>query len=343
MKYEIFMNTFGRLLRVHIFGESHGKSVGILLDGVPAGISLVAEDFAADLARRRPGAKGTTLRREDDLGLIKSGVFQDKTTGAPLLIQFENKDTDSSAYDTIKNLPRPGHADFTAFHKFGGFNDYRGSGHFSGRITLGLVVAGVIAKKIMPQAQIEAKLVEAGGSEQIEQNIEQALAAKDSIGAIIACQVTGVPVGLGEPFFDAVESLIGHIIFAIPGIRGIEFGAGFASARMKGSECNDPILDANGKTATNHAGGINGGITNGNPITFRVAVKPTSSIGQTQTTINIHSGEQTSLVVEGRHDACFALRLPVVIEAATAIVLADLMLLEQQVARVESREEEIIE
>lgn len=332
------MNTFGQLLRIHIFGESHGKSVGILLDGVPAGIPLAAQDFVVDLARRRPGAKGTTLRREDDLGLLKSGVFEDKTTGAPLLIEFDNKDTDSSAYDMIKDHPRPGHADFTAFHKFGGFNDYRGSGHFSGRITLGLVAAGVVAKKIIQPVHIEARLIEAGGNERIEENVEQAVAAKDSIGAIIACQATGLPVGLGEPFFDSVESLISHIIFAIPGIRGIEFGAGFASAKMKGSECNDPILDASGRTATNHAGGVNGGITNSNPLVFRVAVKPTSSIGQPQKTINLHSGEQTNLVVEGRHDACFALRLPVVIEAATAIVLADLMLLEQRVVRVGSRE-----
>lgn len=332
------MNSYGRLFRVHIFGESHGKSVGIVLDGVPAGIPLAAEDFAGDLARRRPGAKGTTLRREDDLGLLKSGVFQDKTTGAPLLIEFDNKDTDSSAYDMIKDHPRPGHADFTAFHKFGGFNDYRGSGHFSGRITLGLVAAGVVAKKIIQNIRIEAGLVEAGGSERIEEKVEQAVAAKDSIGAIIVCQATGLPVGLGEPFFDSVESLISHIIFAVPGIRGIEFGTGFASAKMKGSACNDPILDASGRTATNHAGGVNGGITNGNPLVFRVAVKPTSSIGQLQRTMNLHSGEQTSLVVEGRHDACFALRLPVVIEAATAIVLADLMLLEQWVERVGSKE-----
>ncbi|GAK56479.1 chorismate synthase [Candidatus Vecturithrix granuli] len=336
------MNSYGRLFRVHIFGESHGKSVGILLDGVPAGIPLAAEDFAADLARRRPGAKGTTLRHEDDLGLLKSGVFQDKTTGAPLLIGFDNKDTDSSAYDLLKDHPRPGHADFTAFHKFGGFNDYRGSGHFSGRITLGLVAAGVVAKKIIQNIRIEAGLVEAGGSERIEENVEHAVATKNSIGAIIVCQATGVPVGLGEPFFDSVESLLSHIIFAVPGIRGIEFGAGFASAKMKGSECNDPILDASGRTATNHAGGVNGGITNGNPLVFRVAVKPTSSIGQPQRTINLHSGEQTSLVVEGRHDACFALRLPVVIEAATAIVLADLMLLEQQVARIGNRAIETI-
>ncbi len=329
------MNTFGRLFRVSIFGESHGKSVGILLDGVPAGLPLTAEDFHADLGRRRPGAKGTTLRREDDLGTLKSGVFCDQTTGAPLLIQFENKDQDSAAYDQIKDHPRPGHGDFTAFHKFGGFHDYRGSGHFSGRITLGLVAAGVVAKKLLPDMRITAELLEAGGNDRIAENLERALAANDSIGAIIECRITGAPIGLGEPFFDSVESLLGHLIFAIPGIRGIEFGAGFAAAKMRGSQCNDPILDATGRTATNHAGGVNGGLSNGNEIVFRVAVKPTSSIGQAQTTIDLRTGAQTSFVVEGRHDACFALRLPVVIEAAAAIVLADLMLLAQHLQRVQ--------
>ncbi len=328
------MNSFGRVFRVSIFGESHGKSVGILLDGVPAGLPITTDDFLPDLQRRRPGAKGTTLRREDDIGLLKSGVFQDKTTGAPLLIQFENKDTDSSAYENIRHNPRPGHGDFTAFHKYGGQNDYRGSGHFSGRITLGIVVAGVIAKKLLTGMQIEATLLEAGGSDQIEQNVERALADNDSIGAMIECRITGTPIGLGEPFFDSAESVISHIIFAVPGIRGLEFGAGFASAKMRGSECNDPILDASGATASNHAGGINGGITNGNEIVFRVAVKPTSSIGKEQTTINLQSGEQTSLVVHGRHDACFALRLPVVIEAAAAIAMTDLMMLEQRIPRV---------
>ena len=328
------MNSFGRLFRVSIFGESHGKSVGILLDGVPAGVPLIPDDFKTDLERRRPGAKGTTPRREDDIGLIKAGVFNAKTTGAPLLIQFENKDKDSSAYDNIRYNPRPGHADFTAFHKFGGFNDYRGGGHFSGRITLGLVAAGVVAKKIIHGIHVTAHLVEAGGNDRIEENIERALEEQDSIGAIVECRATGVPVGPGEPFFDSVESLISHIIFAIPGIRGVEFGAGFSSAKMRGSECNDPIIDISGKTATNNAGGINGGIANGNGIYFRVAVKPTSSIGKKQSTINVKSGEQTWLVVEGRHDACFALRLPVVIEAATAIVLADLMLLEQNISRI---------
>ena len=328
------MNTFGRLFRVSIFGESHGKSVGILLDGVPAGLPLTPKDFAPDLGRRRPGAKGTTPRREDDIGLLKSGVFNDTTTGAPLLIQFENNEQDSSAYDHLKDHPRPGHADFTAFHKYGGLNDYRGSGHFSGRITLGLVAAGVVAKKLLRGAQFETTLLEAGGNDQIEQNVERAVAEKDSIGAIIECRVNGLPVGLGEPFFDAAESVIAHIIFAVPGIRGLEFGAGFASAKMRGSECNDPILDGAGRTATNHAGGVNGGITNGNEVRFRVAVKPTSSIGREQDTINLPSGEPAKLVVEGRHDACFALRLPVVIEAAAAIALADLAMLEQRILRV---------
>ena len=328
------MNSFGRVFRVSIFGESHGKSVGILLDGVPAGLPITAEDFLPDLQRRRPGAKGTTLRREEDIGLLKSGVFQDKTTGAPLLIQFENKDTDSSAYDNIRDNPRPGHGDFTAFHKYGGQNDYRGSGHFSGRITLGLVVAGVIAKKLLAGMRIDATILEAGGSAHIEQNVDRAVAENDSIGAILECRISGVPIGLGEPFFDSAESIISHIIFAVPGIRGLEFGAGFASAKMRGSECNDPILDASGRTASNHAGGINGGITNGNEIVFRVAAKPTSSIGKEQTTINLQSGEQTSLVVHGRHDACFALRLPVVIEAAAAIAMTDLMMLEQRIPRV---------
>jgi chorismate synthase len=328
------MNTFGRVFRVSIFGESHGKSVGVLLDGVPAGLPLTPDDFRADLARRRPGAKGTTPRREDDIGLLKSGVFRGRTTGAPLLVQFENKDQDSTAYDAISSTPRPGHADLTAYHKYGGYNDYRGSGHFSGRITLGLVAAGVIAKKLLAPIAVRAELLQVGGSAEIESVIEQALAEQDSVGALIECRATNMPVGLGEPFFDAVESVLSHLVFAIPGIRGVEFGSGFASADMRGSECNDPILDAAGATATNHAGGINGGITNGNDLVFRAAVKPTSSIGRQQRTVNLRTGEAASLVVSGRHDACFALRLPVVLEAATAIGLADLLLLEQRVPRV---------
>ncbi|PID58338.1 chorismate synthase [candidate division KSB3 bacterium] len=328
------MNSFGRIFRVSLFGESHGKSIGVVIDGVPAGIPLTPEDFRTDLERRRPGAKGTTLRREDDLGLLKSGVFHDRSSGAPLIVQFENTDTDSSAYENIRQCPRPGHADFTSFHKFGGLHDYRGSGHFSGRITLGLVAAGVVAKKILKGISIQAEVVEAGGSARIEEPIEDALKDHDSIGGIIECRVNGLPPGLGEPFFDKTSAMLAHIIFAVPGIRGLEFGAGFAAARMKGSQCNDPILDKHGTTASNHSGGLNGGITNGNELFFRVAVKPTSSIGRAQNTIHLPDGTPTTLVVKGRHDTCFALRLPVVIEAATAIVLADFMLLEQRVPRV---------
>ncbi|MDQ1349927.1 MAG: chorismate synthase, partial [Acidobacteriota bacterium] len=300
------MNSFGKLFRVSIYGESHGKEIGILIDGCPPGLELAEKDFEADLLRRKSGAKGTTARLEDDVPLIKSGMFNGKTTGAPLLIAFENKNVESKDYDSLKDTPRPGHADFTAAKKYGGFNDYRGGGHFSGRLTLGLVVAGVIAKKIIEPVKITAALVEAGGDTNIEKAVNKALEIKDSIGGIIQCEVVNVPVGLGEPFFDSVESMLSHMMFAIPAVKGIEFGAGFGAARMKGSESNDPIIDVSGKTETNHAGGINGGITNGNPLLFRVAVKSTSSISLPQRTINSQTGEQVDLTVQGRHDTCIA-------------------------------------
>lgn len=320
------MNSFGILFRVSIYGESHGKEIGILIDGCPPGLELAEKDFEADLLRRKSGAKGTTPRLESDAPLIKSGVFNGKTTGAPVLIAFENKNVESKDYDPLKDTPRPGHADFTAAKKYGGFNDYRGGGHFSGRLTLGLVAAGVIAKKIIEPVKVMAALVEAGGDTDIERAVSKALEMKDSIGGIIECEAVNVPIGLGEPFFDSVESMLSHMMFSIPAIKGIEFGAGFRSARMKGSESNDRILDAGGKTETNHAGGINGGITNGNPLLFRVVVKPTSSISLPQRTINLQTGEQTDLAVQGRHDTCIALRVPVVVECAAAIVLADLMM-----------------
>ncbi|MCU0284791.1 MAG: chorismate synthase [Acidobacteria bacterium] len=320
------MNSFGKLFRVSIYGESHGREIGILIDGCPPGMTIAGEDFAADLQRRRSGAPGTTPRLESDIPVIKSGVFNGKTTGAPVLIAFENQNVSSKDYDSLKNVPRPGHADFTAAKKYAGFNDYRGGGHFSGRLTLGLVAAGVIAKKIIAPVNISAVLVEAGGDKDIEAAVRKALEMKDSIGGIIQCEIVNVPVGLGEPFFDSIESLLSHIIFAIPAVKGIEFGAGFESAWMKGSECNDLIRDVNGKTQTNFAGGINGGISNGNPVVFRVVVKPASSISLPQQTINLQTGKQEELVIGGRHDACIALRVPVVVEGAAAIVLADLMM-----------------
>jgi chorismate synthase len=333
------MNSFGRIFRMHIFGESHGPSVGITIDGCPAGILLSAADFTADIERRKGGIqKGTTPRKEDDIPIFLSGVFNDITTGAPLTIIFENNNTRSADYEKQRAVPRPGHADFVAHKKFGGHEDYRGGGHFSGRLTVCLVAAGVLAKKILalsdPGISCKAILAEAGGEQDIEKGLQHAIDAKDSIGGIVECTVDGLPVGLGEPFFDSAESLISHAVFAIPAIKGIEFGAGFAAAKMKGSEHNDALLDANGKTATNHAGGIVGGLTNGNALVFRVAVKPTSSTPKQQQTYNTETGNMENFSVKGRHDLCIALRVPVVVEAITACVLADLLMLEQKIQRI---------
>lgn len=327
------MNSFGRIFRISIAGESHGESVAILIDGCPPGLALSRDDFLVDLERRKGGRQGTTTRREDDLPLITSGLFHGKTTGAPILILFENKNVDSRAYDEIRHTPRPGHADLVAFHKFGGFNDYRGGGHFSGRLTAPLVAAGVVAKKLIQPVSVKAMILEVGGGPDIEKAVQLAVEKGDSVGGIVECRAQNIPVGLGEPFFDSVESLISHLVFAIPAIKGIEFGAGFPCSRMMGSQCNDEILDVDGKTRTNHGGGINGGITNGNEIIFRVAVKPTSSISIPQQTVNLETGGPATLSVKGRHDACIALRVPVILEAATAIVLADLMFMEQKIPK----------
>lgn len=321
------MNTFGRIFRISIFGESHGTMIGITIDGCPHGIPLKVEDFTADLDRRRAGAEGTTPRKEADLPEIVSGWFNGHTTGAPLTIIFRNGDTRSTDYIDIKDHPRPGHSDFVARQKFGGFNDYRGGGHFSGRLTLGLVAAGVIAKKILNYISINALLIEAGGKTDIIEAVRDAKDKGDSIGGIVECRAGYISVGYGEPFFDSVESVISHLAFAIPAIKGIEFGSGFSAAKMYGSQHNDPILDETGKTASYNAGGITGGLTNGNELVFRVAVKPTSSIAQTQNTFSFSSGKVDELNVQGRHDTCIALRVPVVLEAITAIAIADFTLI----------------
>ena len=332
------MNSFGKIFRVTIFGESHGPSVGITIDGCPAGLPLSVADFDADIERRKGGIqKGTTPRTESDTPIFLSGVFNEKTTGSPLTIIFENNNTKSSDYEKQRNIPRPGHADFVASKKFGGNEDYRGGGHFSGRLTVCLVAAGVVAKKILAlQKNIScmASILEVGGEKDIETGLQKAIDAKDSIGGIIECRVAGLPIGLGEPFFDSVESLISHAVFAIPAIKGIEFGAGFAAAKMKGSEHNDALENESGKTVTNHAGGIVGGLTNGNELVFRVAVKPTSSTPKEQHTLNIESGVMEDFSVKGRHDLCIALRVPVVLEAITTFVLADLLMLEQKINRI---------
>jgi chorismate synthase len=327
------MNSFGKIFRISVFGESHGTSVGVIIDGCPAGLPLVFSDFEADFNRRRSGAKGTTPRKEADIPRIMSGVFNDHTTGAPLTIFFENTNTRSRDYAALHDTPRPGHADFVATKKFGGYEDYRGGGHFSGRLTLAIVAAGVIAKKLIGSVKVGAQILEVGGNPNIEEAIDQAVEKQDSLGGIVECRATHMPVGLGEPFFDSVESVLSHMLFSIPAIKGVEFGSGFAAAKMWGSEHNDKFISVEGRTSTNYAGGINGGISNGNDLVVRVAVKPTSSTHQKQRTINTKTGEMIDLEIEGRHDTCIALRVPVVVEAATAIVLADFMIQEGVIGR----------
>lgn len=321
------MNTFGRNFKVGIFGESHGEAIGVVIDGVKAGMPLSKEDFMGDILRRKSGAKGTTPRVESDEPEILSGIYEGHTTGAPIAIIFRNSNTRSSDYEALKDVPRPGHADFTASVKWNGFNDPRGGGHFSGRLTLPLVAAGVIAKK-QCGFSFKADLIEIGGEPdktKWPELLDVTAKEGDSIGGIVECRVDGVPAGLGEPFFDSVESMISHAVFSIPGVRGIEFGDGFAASRLHGSEHNDPLVATKRPMlAKNGAGGVNGGITNGAPIVFRVAFKPTSSIAKTQHTLNTKTGETVDLNVPGRHDVCFALRTPVIVEAVAAIVLADL-------------------
>ena len=325
------MNSFGTIFRVSIFGESHGPSVGVILDGCPAGITLEAADFTADIERRKGGMqKGTTPRKEDDLPIFLSGVFNGKTTGAPLTIIFENNNTRSGDYEKLRSFPRPGHADFVASQKFGGFEDYRGGGHFSGRLTVCIVAAGVVAKKILLLAHESlsciATITEIAGEADVEKGLQKAIDAKDSVGGIVECIVTNLPLGVGEPFFNSAESLISHAVFSIPAVKGIEFGTGFAAAKMFGSQHNDSLKNKEGKTTTNHSGGIVGGISNGNDLVFRVAIKPTSSTPKEQQTLNISSDKVETFSVKGRHDLCIALRVPVVLESVAAFVLADLLI-----------------
>ena len=245
------MNTFGRVFRVSLFGESHGTAIGTVIDGCPPGIDISPEDFMTDLDRRRSGREGTTPRHEADIPEILSGLFHGKTTGAPLTVVSRNINVDSSSYENNSSVPRPGHADYTAMLKYSGYTDLRGGGHFSGRITWGLVVAGVVAKKIISPSSVNALLVEAGGSADIEKAVNEALDAGDSIGGVIECRVTNPSKGLGEPFFYSVESAISQVVFSVPAIKGIEFGSGFRASKMKGSEHNDPFTDSTGRTLSN--------------------------------------------------------------------------------------------
>ncbi len=322
------MNSFGHNFRVTVFGESHGPVVGVVLDGVPAGIELCEEDFAEDIARRAPGEAGTTARKEADKPRFLSGVFEGHTTGAPLTIVFENANTRPEDYAQFAATPRPGHADFVAAVKYDGANDPRGGGHFAGRLTLPVVAAGVVAKKLIDGIEFSSQLVALGGCEDSskwEELIAQASKEGDSLGGVVECRVTNLPIGVGEPFWDSVESMISHAVFAIPGVRGIEFGDGFKAAAMRGSEHNDPFGPEG--PVKNGAGGVNGGLTNGAPLVFRVAFKPTSSIARAQRTWNYETESEETLEIRGRHDVCFARRCPVIVEAVAAIVLEDLLAL----------------
>lgn len=309
--------------------------MGITLDGCPAGLPLTADDLLPDLERRKGGKqKGATPRQEADYPIFKSGIFNDKTTGFPITILFENNNTRSEDYNKQRSIPRPGHADWVAHQKFGGHEDYRGGGHFSARLTTGIVAAGAIAKKLMPAVNITAAVTSIAGETDLEKGLQKGIDAKDSVGGIIECRATGLPVGLGEPYFDTLESVLSHILFAIPAVKGVEFGAGFAAANMFGSQHNDAIENMEGRTRTNHAGGIVGGISNGNELVFRLAVKPTSSTPKEQNSLNWDTGTTEDFSIKGRHDLCVALRAPVIVEAVTALVLADFMLLQQHIKRV---------
>lgn len=355
-------NTFGQHIKVTIFGESHGTAIGCIIDGLPAGISIDEEALRAEMARRAPGNSNlATPRKEKDAYEILSGYFNGHTTGTPLAMEIRNKSQHSSDYDILKDNMRPGHADYTGHVKYGGFNDYRGGGHFSGRITAPLTFAGAIARQVLESkgiyigshvtriGHIEDQHFEPMGesketfeilrkqklpvlTESIGQQMEEEiLAAKneaDSIGGVVECMAIGLPVGLGDPFFDSLESELAHMMFSIPAVKGIEFGDGFDLAGMHGSEANDPMAYAEGKptVTANHNGGILGGISNGAPLLFRVAIKPTASIGKEQHTVNITTGQDTLLSVGGRHDPCIVPRAIPVIETATALVLLDTLL-----------------
>ena len=354
-------NAFGNAFRIALSGESHSPLMSVEIQGVPEGIPLAPADFTADIDRRRPGRRGTTSRTEKDIPEIVRGVEGGLTTGTTLKLVFHNDNVDPSAYRQFTDIPRPGHADWVRRIKYGVDGLTSGGGMFSGRMTLPVVAAGVVAKKIIAPVLVEAALTEVGGRrllldnagyagpdsaaavaqqpddadvlaspEALDAFLAEVASEGDSVGGVVECVCTGVPAGLGEPFFYPMEAALSQMIFSIPGIRGIEFGDGFGASRMRGSQHNDPITDIAGHTSRNGAGGINGGITNGNPLVFRVAVKPTSSIARPQTTINLATGRLEELSIKGRHDVCFALRVPVVIESAAAIVLCDAILSRQK-------------
>ena len=349
-------NSLGKLFTITSFGESHGRCVGIIIDGCPAGLTVTEDDIQKDLDKRRPGAGiASTQRAEEDRVDVLSGIMNGTTTGAPICLVIWNKDIDSREYEKIRFLLRPGQADYTAFVKYGGFNDFRGGGRFSGRITASFVMAGAIARKLINRIGIEiiAHTIQIGGikaepkeldqiRENIEKNplkcadlktaaemvkaIEKVRKEGDSLGGIIEGIALNVPVGLGEPVFDTLDGELAKAILTIPAVKGIEFGAGFSAAAKKGSENNDPFTIKGGKivTTTNNSGGILGGISNGMPIVIRVAIKPTPSIEKKQLTVNIKDMESASLAIKGRHDACIVPRAVIVVESMMAVTICDL-------------------
>jgi chorismate synthase len=351
-------SSLGKLFSITCFGESHGQCVGVIVDGCPAGLLLTSADVQKDLDLRRPGqSAASTPRKEKDKAEILSGVFNSRTTGAPICLLVRNEDVDDAAYEKVRSLLRPGHADFTAREKFGGFNDWRGGGVFSGRITAAFVMAGAVAKKVLstigvetiahtvaigditaketPYDKIEKQALkdplycaDAAASVKMTKTIEAVRKAGDSLGGVIEGVALNVPVGLGEPLFDTLDGDLAKALLSIPAVKGVEFGAGFAAARKKGSENNDPFTVKNKKimTTTNNAGGVLGGISNGMPLVVRVAVKPTSSIALQQTTVDIKRMTEAKLKVTGRHDACIVPRAVPVVAAMMAVVLCDFAL-----------------
>ncbi len=354
------MNTYGKLLRVSIFGESHSAGIGVVIDGLSAGAEIDMDEVLRAMARRAPNkSRASTKRSEKDIPEILSGYINGHATGTPLSAIIRNTDTRSQDYGNLEQLMRPGHADYAGHMKYKGANDIRGGGHFSGRLTAPLVFAGSIARQLLAKegihigahikrignivdrdfaeytaaefARIEEKpffVNEFEAGKRMGELIERVAKEGDSIGGVVCCAVAGLPAGLGEPFFDSMESELARIMFAIPAVKGVEFGTGFAIAEMKGSEANDPLYIKDGAVSfkTNNNGGINGGITNGMPLTLSVAVKPTSSISKPQSTVDIERMEDAELVVRGRHDSCIVPRAVEVVKSAAALAIADLYL-----------------
>ncbi len=353
-------NSLGKIFKITVFGESHGKVIGVVVDGVPAGLKINEKIIQAELDKRRPGFSTiTTTRLEEDKVQIYSGVLNGFTTGAPVCMIIENRNIRSVDYEEFKIKPRPGHADLTAYIKYGGFNDHRGGGQFSGRITASFVMAGAIAKQLLDTKNIQVLAYTyqlAGETAKIPSNIEEIKANRDmnpiscpdkqaaermikkildvknegdSVGGVVQCMITGLPAGVGEPVFSSIESEISKAVFSIPGVKGVEFGSGFKSALMKGSEHNDYFnYDENSRiiTETNNCGGVLGGLTTGMPVLFNIAFKPTASISKEQFTVDLESGKQTSIKIKGRHDPCIVPRAVPVVEAITAIVIVDLLM-----------------